>query len=302
MTNFDAELAHRLAAEAGELLLQIRDERGYAEPRALREAGARRSHDYIVEQLRLWRPDDAVLSEEALGARDADEAADRLDAQRVWIVDPLDGTREYAEEGRSDWAVHVALWSTEPPAEPARRRRRTGGVEKKTGGRLAAGAIALPAQGTVLSADPAPGGAAEATPRGAQVRIAASRTRPPSFLGEVAADLGALLVPMGSAGAKIAAVITGEVDAYVHAGGQYEWDSAAPVAVALAQGLHASRLDGSPLVYNRADPMLPDLVVCRPRLARSLLDAIRDRLALDPAAGEAGGDGETGLLVTSQAG
>lgn len=288
MIDFDAELASRLAAEAGELLLQTRAELGYADPRALRDAGDRRSHDFLVEQLRLWRPDDAVLSEEALGARDADEAADRLDAQRVWIVDPLDGTREYAEEGRSDWAVHVALWSTEAPAEPARRRRRTGGVEKKTGGRLAAGAIALPAQGTVLSADPAPGGPSEAPARGVQVRIAVSRTRPPAFLGEVAADLGAVLVPMGSAGAKIAAVITGEVDAYVHAGGQYEWDSAAPVAVALAMGLHASRLDGSPLVYNRADPLLPDLVVCRPRLARTLLETVHIRTEA--------------LLATSQAG
>jgi 3'(2'), 5'-bisphosphate nucleotidase len=277
MESLDAEFARWLAAAAGELLVWIRSEVGFADPAALRLAGDLRSHEFLMAQLAGWRPDDAVLSEEHAGSRSPDESAARLDATRVWIVDPLDGTREYAEEGRTDWAVHVALWTSEPPPAPSqgRRRRRTvHGAAVVPGGRLAAGAIALPAQGLVLSSDTPPGPPPEVQARGTQLRIAYSRTRPPSFLTRVAAELDALLVPMGSAGAKIAAVITGEVDAYVHAGGQYEWDSAAPVAVAVAAGLHTSRLDGTPLHYNQTDPLLPDLVVCRTRIARNLLAAI----------------------------
>jgi len=286
MDILDADLARRLATEAGELLLGVRAELGFDDPQALRDEGDRRAHEFLMRQLALWRPDDAVLSEEAQGARDADEAADRLGAQRVWIVDPLDGTSEFAEEGRSDWAVHVALWTTAEAAAPLRRRRRTSAMVKKAGtGRLAAGAIALPAQQTVLATDRAPQPPLEQVARGTMIRIAVSRTRPPAFVARIAAELGAQPAPMGSAGAKIAAVISGEVDAYLHAGGQYEWDSAAPVAVALAQGLHASRLDGSPLVYNQADPRLPDLLVCRPRLARPLLEAVERELSTASHAG-----------------
>ncbi len=275
MEILDAEFARRLAASAGELLLSLRDEIGFADPAALKAAGDQRSHSYITDQLAGWRPDDAVLSEEEAGSRSVDESAARLDTTRVWIVDPLDGTREYAEEGRTDWAVHIALWTSEPPASQTRRRRRTvHGNTPASGGRLAAGAIALPAQGIVMSTDTPPGAPQEAQARGTRLRIACSRTRPPAFLAQVAVELDALLVPMGSAGAKIAAVLTGEVDAYVHDGGQYEWDSAAPVAVANAVGLHTSRLDGTPLHYNQADPHLPDLLVCRPRLARTLLESV----------------------------
>jgi 3'(2'), 5'-bisphosphate nucleotidase len=203
-----------------------------------------------VGELARLRPDDVVLSEEG-----RDNPA-RLSAERVWIVDPLDGTREFGEEGRADWAVHVALWSAQ-----ARD--------------LIAGAVSLPAAGTVYStAGPSP----VATAIGDPIRIAASRTRPPAFVTALADDVGAELVPMGSAGAKIAAVIDGEADAYVHAGGQYEWDSAAPVAVAAATGLHASRIDGSALKYNEADPKLPDLVVCRKDLAPRLLAALQRHL------------------------
>jgi 3'(2'), 5'-bisphosphate nucleotidase len=176
----------------------------------------------------------------------------RLDAERVWIVDPLDGTREFGEEGRDDWAVHIALASGD--------------------GRLLAGAIALPAQERVLGTDFPPPYPPKAVPD--KVRIVVSRSRPPAFVTAVAAEIGADLVPMGSAGAKIAAVINGEVDAYIHGGGQYEWDSAAPIAVADAAGLHTSRLDGSPLRYNRPDPLLPDLVVCRKDLASRLLSIL----------------------------
>jgi 3'(2'), 5'-bisphosphate nucleotidase len=242
----DGGFARWLAQRAGDMLLKLREEMGYADPAALRKAGDRLSHELIVEQLTRWRPADAILSEEG-----ADSAA-RLSAERVWIVDPLDGTREFGEEGRADWAVHVALYA----------------------GRLVAGAVALPAQHCVLGTDTPPPFPPMPGVQGEPIRMAASRTRPPALLADLAGKLPIELVPMGSAGAKIAAVIDGAVDAYVHAGGQYEWDSAAPVAVALATGLHASRIDGTTLEYNQPDPRLPDLVVCRKALAPSLLAAI----------------------------
>ncbi len=245
----DHTLAGELASEAGELLLRLRDRHGFADPKALKDAGDRGSHDYLMEALARFRQDDSVLSEEATREERLDPR--RLSAERVWIVDPLDGTREFAEEGRSDWAVHVALWE---------------------GDALTAGAVALPAQGRTLTTGEPP-----LLPRASgRFRIAVSRTRPPEFVAKLAHEVGAELVPIGSAGAKIAAVLTGAVEAYVHAGGQYEWDSAAPVAVALAAGAHASRIDGSPLVYNQADPSLPDILVSLPDLAPTLLAGIRD--------------------------
>jgi 3'(2'), 5'-bisphosphate nucleotidase len=252
----DGGFARWLAGQAGDLLRRLREE--IAAPDALRAAGDKRSHELIMGELERWRPADAVLSEE--GIRD-DPA--RLGAARVWIVDPLDGTREYGEPGRTDWAVHIGLWS------------RAYGTELRPGqarGHLVAGAVALPAQHRVLATDAPPGYPPLAA--GRPVRLLASRTRAPAFLPDLAMQLGADLVPMGSAGAKIAAVVTGEADAYVHAGGMYEWDSAAPVAVAVATGLHASRLDGARLEYNQADPFLPDLVVCRKDLAPRLLAAL----------------------------
>jgi 3'(2'), 5'-bisphosphate nucleotidase len=187
-----------------------------------------------------------VLSEEG-----KDDPA-RLSADRVWIVDPLDGTREFGEAGRTDWAVHVALWE---------------------GAALTAGAVALPAEGIVLNTAEPPALPA-ARPPGQPVRIVVSRTRPPEFLQRLSETSDVTLIPLGSAGAKAAAVIRGTADAYAHSGGQYEWDSAAPVAVALAAGLHASRIDGSALVYNQADPALPDILICQPALAGPLLEAI----------------------------
>jgi 3'(2'), 5'-bisphosphate nucleotidase len=243
----DAALASRLASEAGALLARLRSEPSWndADLTELRDAGDRAAHRFLTDQLAEARPRDEVLSEEA-----ADEPG-RLTADRVWIVDPLDGTREFAE-GRSDWAVHVALWCE---------------------GELAAGAVALPAIGTVLStAEPPAHPVADAN----GLRIAVSRTRAPALATRLAGRLGAELVPMGSAGYKVAAVVLGEVEAYVHAGGQYEWDSAAPVAVARAAGLHTSRVDGSPLQYNQPEPYLPDLLVCRQELAEALLTAIRE--------------------------
>jgi 3'(2'), 5'-bisphosphate nucleotidase len=262
----DGAFARWLAGSAGRLLLDTREVLGYADPPALRAAGDKLAHELIRTELARWRPADVVLSEEDSEARrdwsgSGHDRPARLDAERVWIVDPLDGTREYAEEGRVDWAVHVALWSRSFAAPH----------------RLAAGAVALPAQHRVLGTDypPAYPPMSPSASTGGPIRLAVSRTRPAPFLAAVAEELGAGLVPMGSAGAKIAAVVGGEVDAYVHAGGQYEWDSAAPVAVATATGLHASRIDGSALKYNQADPRLPDLVVCRKDLAPRLLAALR---------------------------
>ncbi|GAB3946321.1 3'(2'),5'-bisphosphate nucleotidase CysQ [Micromonospora vulcania] len=265
----DGAFARWLAARAGQALLGLRAEMGFADTGALKSAGDKVSHDLIRTELAKWRPGDAVLSEEDEGSRLAwaaevnTGAVARLAADRVWIIDPLDGTREFSEEGRSDWAVHVALWARTAPSPHG----------------LVAGAVGLPAQHRVLGTDypPAyPPMTVEAATAGKRViRLAASRSRPPVFLTDLAEDVDAHLVPMGSAGAKIAAVITGEVDAYIHAGGQYEWDSAAPVAVATATGLHASRIDGSALKYNEADPRLPDLLVCRKDLATRLLAALQ---------------------------
>lgn len=251
MTADDHRLAHDLAAQTGQRLLTLRA--GGGDPDRLRAAGDRLAHEYLMTELSRLRPDDAVLSEEG---RD-DQA--RLSAERAWIVDPLDGTREFGEAGRTDWAVHVALWEQD---------------------RLTAGAVALPArQETLSTADPPDPPAADQRGAGAEaggdrLRIVISRSRPPAFIERLAELTGAELVPLGSAGAKVAAVVRGEVDAYVHAGGQYEWDSAAPVAVARASGLHASRIDGAGLTYNQARPWMPDLLVCRSGLAEVLLDAI----------------------------
>jgi 3'(2'), 5'-bisphosphate nucleotidase len=269
----DAAFARWLAQRAGQVLLQVREDMGYADPAALKAAGDKAAHELLRSELARWRPADAVLSEEDAGSRTAWQAEhraaprpERLDASRVWIIDPLDGTREFSEEGRTDWAVHVALWTADCLSPSC----------------LSAGAVALPAQHRVLATDvppaypPLPLSAATGGP----IRMAASRTRPPAFVTALVEDLGAELVPMGSAGAKIAAVISGDADAYVHAGGQYEWDSAAPVAVASATGLHASRIDGSALKYNEADPKLPDLVVCRKDLAPRLLAALQRQLRL----------------------
>jgi 3'(2'), 5'-bisphosphate nucleotidase len=246
MTGDDHALARDLASQAGTRLLGLRAQGG--DPDVLRKAGDRLSHEFLTTALAGRRPGDVVLSEEG-----ADHPG-RRGARRVWIVDPLDGTREFGEPGRTDWAVHVALWED---------------------GDLTAGAVALPAQGMVLSTlEPPPGPPGDAAT--APMRIVVSRSRPPGFVRNISDLLSAELVSLGSAGAKVAAVINGEVDAYVHGGGFYEWDTAAPVAVARAAGFHASRIDGSALTYNQADLLMPDILVCRPALAGTLLQAIRE--------------------------
>ena len=242
----DHRLAADLASRAGELLVALRDRLAAqgAPAAVLRAEGDRQAHELLASELARARPNDAVLSEEG-----ADDAA-RLGSARVWVVDPLDGTREFSEPGRTDWAVHVAL---------------------AVRGRPAAGAVALPALGLTLSTlEVLRLPAARTGPP----RLVVSRSRPPHQAQTVAAALGADVVRLGSAGAKAMAVVRGEADAYVHAGGQYEWDSCAPVAVAQAAGCAVSRLDGAELRYNRPDPYLPDLVVCRPELAPAVLAAL----------------------------
>ena len=211
-----------------------------------------------MAELAQARPNDAVLSEEGI-----DDKA-RLSADRVWIVDPLDGTREFGEPGRSDWAVHVALWA----------RNAEGGE-----GNLIAGAVALPAQDLVLATSAETGAEPPAQPEPESqrpLRMVVSRSRASDLVKSVAARTGAELVPCGSAGAKVATVIMGENDVYLHSGGFYEWDTAAPVVVARQRGFHVSRIDGSQVRYNQEDPLLPDILVCRPAIAPVLLDAIRE--------------------------
>jgi len=237
----DAELAAELAEQAGVLLVALRESGAY-EGRELGAAGDDAANRFLVERLRSERPDDGLLSEESK------DTSERLSKERVWIIDPLDGTREYGE-GRTDWAVHVGL---------------------SIGGVAEVGAVALPGLDLVLRSDqPIPLSQAPEKPR-----LLVSRTRPAAEAVAVAEALGGELVAMGSAGAKAMAVVRGEAEIYLHSGGQYEWDNCAPVAVARAHGLHCSRIDGSPLVYNNADTYLPDLLVCRPEWSERVLAEI----------------------------
>jgi 3'(2'), 5'-bisphosphate nucleotidase len=238
----DVELARHIAETAGRILIELQVS-GLFEDKALGKAGDRTANAFIMEALKVNRPDDAVLSEEEK------DNAERLKARRVWIVDPLDGTREYGER-RTDWAVHVALSIDGAPA---------------------IGAVALPGFPLTLCSGQPPQvpGAPE------KLRMLVSRTRPAKEAVAVAEAIGAELVPMGSAGAKAMAVVRGEADIYLHTGGQYEWDNCAPAAVALAAGLHVSRADGSPLKYNNADTYLPDLLIARPEHAQRVLEVLR---------------------------
>jgi 3'(2'), 5'-bisphosphate nucleotidase len=240
--------AATIATEAGELLVALRAAMhgAGADPTEVKAEGDRSSHEFIVAALASSHPDDAVLSEEG-----ADDPV-RLAASRVWIVDPLDGTREFSEKGRTDWAVHVAL---------------------AIDGQVAAAAVALPAQGMTLRTSPPP---TLAPAIAGPPRLVVSRTRPPAIAELLAERLGGELVAMGSAGAKAMAVVLGDADVYAHSGGQYEWDSAAPVGVAAAAGLHVSRLDGAALEYNRPEPYLPDLLICRPELRDQVLAVTRE--------------------------
>ncbi len=261
----DHALAADLAERAGRLLLDLRAKGG--DPGALRDAGDRQSHEFLMAELAKARPGDAVLSEEGL-----DDKA-RLTADRVWIVDPLDGTREFGEPVREDWAVHVALWARDAPA-PVEQWPETSLATAEPGD-LIAGAVALPAQDRVLStATPLTLPADERAQR--PLRLVVSRSRASDLVKDVATRLHADLVPCGSAGAKAATVVLGENDAYLHSGGFYEWDTAAPAAVARASGFHVSRIDGGPVRYNQEDPLLPDILVCRPAIAPVLLNAIRE--------------------------
>jgi 3'(2'), 5'-bisphosphate nucleotidase len=245
----DHALATRLAVEAGRLLVELRAEltrRGTSSWQIM-DTGDLAAHRFLMSELRRARPGDAVLSEEG-----ADDRR-RLSAERVWIVDPLDGTNEFGERGRSDWAVHVALWER---------------------GELTAGAVSLPALELVFATEPPP--VLPAVDR-ERPRMITSRNRAPYAAVVIANELGADAVRLGSAGAKAMAVVVGEADIYAHDGGMYQWDSAAPAVVAAAAGLHVSRIDGSPLEYNRPEPYLPDVLVCRPELRDAVLAITRDQ-------------------------
>jgi 3'(2'), 5'-bisphosphate nucleotidase len=237
----DAELAAHLAEVAGKLLIEVRASGVFSE-KALGKAGDATANQFLVHAIREARPDDGLLSEEEK------DNADRLSNSRVWIVDPVDGTREYGE-ARTDWAVHVAL---------------------AIDGLASIGAVALPGLGEVLRTDQPR--IVPAAP--AKLRMVVSRTRPAKEATDLAEKIGAELVPMGSAGAKAMAIVRGEADIYLHSGGQYEWDSCAPAAVALAHGLHCSRIDGSALVYNQADVYMPDLLICRKEHAAMVLEHV----------------------------
>jgi 3'(2'), 5'-bisphosphate nucleotidase len=241
----DHELAKSVAARAGDALLELRD--GWDQKRTestLRDEADRLANEVIFDLLKSRAADgDGILSEEL------PDSPERLQKERVWVVDPLDGTREFADPSREDWAVHVGL---------------------SIAGVASAGAVALPAMGIVLDTGDPP---TMAQARNESPRVAVSRSRRPAVASWVCEQLGGELIAMGSAGVKAMAVVRGEVDAYVHAGGQYEWDSCAPVAVAKAAGLHTSRLSGDGLRYNQIDPYLPDLVICRPELAEAILSA-----------------------------
>ncbi len=246
MSLTDAQLAAALAQAAGRIACAVRDA-GLIEGKRLGAAGDKVVNAFLVRALAAQRPDDGLLSEESR------DTLERLEKRRVWIVDPVDGTREYGE-ARSDWAVHVAL---------------------AIDGVAQVGAVGLPGLDLVLRSDqPLPPARASGRPR-----MVVSRTRPAAEALAVAETIGAELVPMGSAGAKAMAVVRGEADIYLHSGGQHEWDSCAPVAVARANGLHCSRIDGAPLVYNRPDTAMPDLLICRPEWAERVLGEVA-RLAV----------------------
>jgi 3'(2'), 5'-bisphosphate nucleotidase len=244
----DHAFAAWAAEQAGARLLEVRGQG--LEGRELKDAGDAAAQEVLAALLAEHRPDDFVLSEEARDDKS------RVDADRVWIIDPLDGTREFTEPPREDWAGHVALWERS--------------AESPDG--LTAGAVAQPALGETFDTGTPPVVAERTADR---LRIAVSRTRPPAFVQALAEETDAELVPMGSAGVKVMSVVRNVADAYVHAGGQYQWDNAAPVVVARAAGLHCSRVDGSPLVYNEADTSLPDLLVCRPEFAEQILEFVR---------------------------
>jgi 3'(2'), 5'-bisphosphate nucleotidase len=249
----DHEFASWAATVAGRLLLEVRGQGLVG--RELKDAGDLASHELLMRLIAEHRPDDAVLSEEE--HRGTGSRHDRRTTSRVWIIDPLDGTREFSEPPREDWAVHVALWAASDSGR----------------GDLVAGAVAQPGLGLTFDTGTPPVVPPSTSTR---PRLVVSRTRPPAFVEALAKELDGDLVPMGSAGAKVMSVVRDVSDAYVHAGGQYEWDSAAPVAVARAAGLFTSRVDGSELRYNQEEVRLPDLVVCRPELADPILAFLRE--------------------------
>jgi len=241
----DHQLAGLAAQVTGEVLAELRREafRDGWMIWEVRDEGDRRAHDRLVEELGSARPDDVVLSEEGV------DDARRLDAERVWIVDPLDGTVDYSSPYSDDYAVHVALVVNGVPT---------------------AAAVSLPALGRLYGTATSP---RPADPLRDRPVVIASRAQ--AHWGQaLAEELGGDAVTAGSAGVKAMAVVAGEADVYIHPTGLYEWDVCAPAAVARAAGLFVSGIDGSELEFNRARPVVPGLVVCRPELASAVLEAL----------------------------
>ncbi|MGC8481269.1 MAG: 3'(2'),5'-bisphosphate nucleotidase CysQ [Acidimicrobiales bacterium] len=251
----DAQIAAAIARAAGELLLEVQAASVGVDPKERGRQGDAQSEVFIRAQLERYFPGDAILSEEELRKDNR-----RASADRVWIVDPLDGTREYGLGGRTDWAVHIALWSRALQASDG------------SSGDLLSGAVALPAQGIVLNSE---GISEPGPPAHARPRVVVSASRAPQWVEAVAQAIGGEVIPMGSAGAKAGEVVLGRADAYLHAGGQYEWDSAAPAIVARSAGLHVSKIDGSALTYNHDDPYSPDLAICRKELWPAIFEVIQ---------------------------
>ena len=277
MVTNDAELARDVAQAAGQRLIALRRDFGPVDAadrdqiRALRDAADRASHEFILSRLNAERPDDAVLSEEG------HDGLERDTAHRVWIVDPLDGTSEFGQ-GRADFAVHVALWQRDDSAGPGTAR-------------LVAGCIDLPAQRvTYSSADSGAFASARADTDsdltvhrpGAPVRVVVSRTRPPALaidperlaaaLEVANIEIGAVdVLRVGSVGAKVAELLGGRADLYLHDSGFYEWDVAAPLIVAEHYGLRACHLNGTTITFNHRPPWVKDLVVGKPELVAAVV-------------------------------
>ncbi len=233
----DSRLTNQIAEGCGNILKGVRTS-GLLRGLALGDAGDTLAQEWISRVLAQHRPDDGFLSEE-----DTDDLS-RLDKKRVWIVDPLDGTKEFST-GRQDWAIHIALVIDGKPAHAAVGMPDLGVTFKSSEARAVTGPLAR--------------------------RFVVSRNRPPQVASYIAEQMGYTTRGIGSAGAKAMQVLLGDFDGYIHAGGQYEWDQAAPVGVALAAGLWCSRLDGSEITFNQEDTYIPDLLICRPEIKDEVL-------------------------------
>ena len=263
----DHELARKLARETGTLLIGLRnhaaslsgdedDTHSVLAQEVLGSEGDRVAHDYLMEQFLLHRPDDVVLSEEG------DLEVSRLNAKRVWIIDPLDGTAQYSSGG-NDFAVHIALWEAGSSAPS----------------QISVASVAVPARNELWSMDE-PVQSDQLNP--SAIRILVSRSRPPREINKVIEkledafpDRGRVeVIPMGSVGAKVAAILADTADVYFNSGGFYEWDLAAPLGIAIHNGLSVSDCRGRQIELNKVDLKVKDILICRPELTSTIVMAL----------------------------